>query len=158
MRELMSTGSQLQGDDIEAGILWQLDNAFGQVIDLEKGGRVRGVGFGPTPSSNCASSMDDNMPPPTSITIDQRVQELSTQVEAVREKCTHYDAIEAEVRLMRRLTQLCPSFPTMSMVRSLNYNVCCVSYLLDICMYMFIRYGNVDCGPMIMANTMFFFP
>ena len=96
---------------------------------------------------------------PTSIATDQRVQELSAHVEAVREKCTRYDAIEAKVRLMRRmLTQLCPSFPTMSMVRSLNYSVCCVSYLLDICMCMFIKYGNVDCGPMIMTNTMLFFP
>nr|POE95836.1 hypothetical protein CFP56_40149 [Quercus suber] len=52
MKELMATRSQLQGDDIEAGILWKPNNAFGQVIGLERGGRVRGVGFGPTPSGN----------------------------------------------------------------------------------------------------------
>jgi len=56
----------------------------------------------------------------------------------MREKCTCYDAIEAEVRLMRRmLTQLYPSFLTISMVRSLNYKVFFASYLLDICMCMF---------------------
>ena len=63
MRELMATGSQLQGDNIEAGVLWQLDNAFGQVIGPERGGRIRGLGSGPTPSGNRASSMDYSMPP-----------------------------------------------------------------------------------------------
>ena len=64
------------------------------------------------------------MPPLTSTATDQRVKELSAYIEAMKEKCTCYDAIEAEVRLMRRmLTQLYPSFPTMSMVRSLNYKV-----------------------------------
>ena len=79
--------------------------------------------------------MDDITPPPTSTTTDQRVKELFAQVEAMKEKCTRYDAIEAKVRLMRRmLSQLYPSFPTMSMVRSLNYKVCCV---------IFIRYMHV---------------
>ncbi|XP_075640169.1 uncharacterized protein LOC142611904 [Castanea sativa] len=92
------------------------DDAFGQVIGAERGGRVRGVGFGPTPSGNRARSMDDSTPPPTSIATDQRVMELSTQVEAMKEKCTRYDALEAEMRLMRRvLTRLCPSFPSLSM-------------------------------------------
>ncbi|XP_075650058.1 uncharacterized protein LOC142620587 [Castanea sativa] len=60
--------------------------------------------------------MEDSTPPPTSTATDQRVKELSTQVEAMREKFTCYDAIEAEVRLMRRmLTQMYPSFPTISM-------------------------------------------
>ena len=63
MRELMATGSQLQGDNIEAGVLWQLDNAFGQVIGPKRGGRIRGLGSGPTPSGNRASSMDYSTPP-----------------------------------------------------------------------------------------------
>nr|POE84233.1 hypothetical protein CFP56_57796 [Quercus suber] len=62
--------------------------------------------------------LDDSTPPPTSTAIDQRVIELSTQVEAMKEKCTRYDALEAQVQLMQRmLTRLCPSFPSMSMVR-----------------------------------------
>ena len=85
----------------------QPNDAFGQVIGAERGGRVRGVGFGLTSSSNHARSMDDSTPPLTSTETDQRVIELFTQVEAMR--------------LMRRmLTSLCPSFPSMSMVRSLN--------------------------------------
>ena len=66
----------MQGQDIKAGILWQPDDAFGQVIDPKRGGRVRGVGFGLTPSGNCARNMENSMPPPTSTAIDQRVKEL----------------------------------------------------------------------------------
>nr|XP_023899319.1 uncharacterized protein LOC112011170 [Quercus suber] len=116
MKQIMTEGSQLRGNDIEAGILWQPNDAFGQVIGAERGGRVRGLGFGPTPSGNCARSMDDSTPPPTSTATDQRVIELSTQVEAMKEKCTRYDALEAQVQLMQRmLTRLCPSFPSLSM-------------------------------------------
>ena len=118
MKQLMTKGSQLWGNNIEAGILWQPDDAFGQVIDAERGGHVRGVGFGPTPSGNRARSMNDSTPPPTSTATNQRVIELSTQVEAMKEKCARYDA---GMRLMQRmLTSLCPSFPSMSMLRSLN--------------------------------------
>ena len=121
MKRLMTEGSQLQGNDIEVGILWQPNDAFGQVINAEKGGRVRGVGFSPTPSGNRARSMNDSTPPPTSTATDQSVIKLSTQVEAMKEKCTRYDALEAQVQLMQRmLTRLCPSFPSMSMVSSLN--------------------------------------
>ena len=121
MKRLMTEGSQLQGNDIEVGILWQPNDAFGQVIDAERGDRVRGLGFGPTPSGNRARSMDDSTPPPTSTATDQSVIKLSTQVEAMKEKCTRYDALDAQVQLMQRmLTRLCPSFPSMSMVSSLN--------------------------------------
>ncbi|KAL0011290.1 hypothetical protein SO802_006398 [Lithocarpus litseifolius] len=58
--------------------------------------------------------MDDSMPPPTSTATDERVIELSTQVEAMKEKCARYDA---EMRLIRKvLTSLCPSFPSMPLV------------------------------------------
>ena len=100
--------------------------------------------------------MDDSTPPPTSTTTDQRVIELFTQVEAMQEKCTRY---EVEMRLMRRmLTQLCPSFPSMPMARSLNAKyVVCHMYQIYACVCMFIKYGNVDCGPMITKNIMLFF-
>ena len=85
-------------------------------------------------------SMDNSTPPPTSTTTDQRVIELSTQVEEMKEKCVRYDVemkekcvcyyaemkekcayYDAEMRLMRRmLTSLYPSFPNLSTVRSLN--------------------------------------
>ena len=118
MKKLMTEGSQLQGNDIDAGILWRPDDAFAQVLGAERGGSVRGVGFGPTPFGNRARSMDDSTPHPTSSATDQKVIELTAQVEEMKKKCAHYDA---EMRSMRRmLTSLFPSFPSLSTVRSLN--------------------------------------
>ena len=108
MKKLMIEGSQLQGND----------DAFAQVLGAERGGSVRGVGFGPTPFGNRARSMDDSTPHPTSSATDQKVIELTAQVEEMKKKCAHYDA---EMRSMRRmLTSLFPSFPSLSTVRSLN--------------------------------------
>ena len=108
----------MQGNDIDAGILWRPDDAFAQVLSAERGGRVRGVDFGPTPSGNRARSMDDSTPHPTSFATDQKVIELTAQVEEMKEKCAHYDA---EMRSMRSwVTSLFPSFPSLSTVRSLN--------------------------------------
>ena len=77
MKQLMTEGSQLQGNDIDVGILWQPDDAFAQVLGAKRGGHVRGVGFGPTPFGNHARSMDDSTPHPTSTTTDQKVIELT---------------------------------------------------------------------------------
>ena len=118
MKKLMTEGSQLRGNDIDASILWWPDDAFAKVLGAERGGRVRGVGFGPTPSGNCVRSMDDSTPHPTSTATNQKVIELTAQVEEMKEKYAHYDA---EMRSMRRmLTSKFPPFPSLSMVRSLN--------------------------------------
>ena len=118
MEELMAIGSQLQGQDIKASILWQPDDAFAQVLGAERDCRVRGVGFGPTPSGNHARSMDDSTPHPTFTATDQKVIELTAQVEKMKEKCAHYDAEMRSIRTM--LTSLFPLFPSLSTVRSLN--------------------------------------
>ena len=50
MKELLVAGSQLQGEAGEGGVLWRVDDAFAQVMGAKRGGRVWGVGFGPTSS------------------------------------------------------------------------------------------------------------
>ena len=118
MKKLMTEGSQLRGNDIDASILLWPDDAFAKVLGAERGGRVRGVGFGPTPSGNCVRSMDDSTPHPTSTATNQKVIELTAQVEEMKEKYAHDDA---EMRSMRRmLTSKFPPFPSLSTVRSLN--------------------------------------
>ena len=50
MKELLVARSQLQGEAGEGGVLWRVDDAFAQVMGAKRGGRVWGVGFGPTSS------------------------------------------------------------------------------------------------------------
>ena len=68
------------GEASEGGVLWQPDDAFAQVMGVEKGGHVQGVGFGPTPSGTHTRNMEVYTPPSTSTIIDQKVKELTTEV------------------------------------------------------------------------------
>ena len=99
MKELLATGSQLQGKASEGGILWRVDDAFAQVMGVERGGRVRGLGFGLTPSGTHVRIMEDYMPPSTSTATDLRVNELTTEIAKLKEKCSIVDALKAEVML-----------------------------------------------------------
>ena len=80
MRELLASGSQLQGEAGEGGVLWRFDDAFAQVMGVERGGRVQGAGFGPTPSGTHMRNVEDCTPPSTSTAIDQRFKELTAEV------------------------------------------------------------------------------
>ena len=101
MKELLASGSQLQGEASEGGVLWQLDDAFTQVMGAERGGCVRGVGFGPTSSGTHTRNMEDCAPPSTSTATDQLVKELTVEVVDLREKCSCVESLKAKMALMR---------------------------------------------------------
>ena len=56
MREILYNGGKLKGDRRD-GILWAHNDAFAQVMGEERSGRVRGVGFGPTPTGRSGSNL-----------------------------------------------------------------------------------------------------
>lgn len=67
MKELLIVeGTQLHGKSSGGGILWADDDAHAKVMGLEHHGRVCGVGFGWTPSSKNARTLEQytmNSPP-----------------------------------------------------------------------------------------------
>ena len=103
MKELLALGSQLQGEAGEGGILWRPNDAFAQVMGVERGGRVQGVGFGPTPSDIHMRNMEHYTPPSTSIATDQLVKETTTEVVELREKCSCIKSLKAKMMLMRKM-------------------------------------------------------
>ena len=56
MKDILYNGGKLKGDRHD-GILWAHDDAFAQVMGEERSGRVRGVGFGPTPTGRSGSNL-----------------------------------------------------------------------------------------------------
>ena len=56
MNEILNKGGSLQGER-HAGILWSTDDAFAQVMGKERCRRVRGVGFGPTPTGRSGANL-----------------------------------------------------------------------------------------------------
>lgn len=78
MKEILDNGGKLVGDHRD-GILWAKDDAFAQVMGKEHSGRVRGVGFGPTPSGRSGSNLPC-VPGPSSTETAQRMTALENSM------------------------------------------------------------------------------
>ncbi|KAK9990350.1 hypothetical protein SO802_025335 [Lithocarpus litseifolius] len=103
MQELLNAGTQLIGESSHGGgILWAPDDAYAQVMGKERHGRVRGVGFGPTPSGRKAKDvLPDSTTPRQSYASDQRVVELEDQIATLtRARAEDANKIEALVQLV----------------------------------------------------------
>lgn len=85
MTEILNRGSSLEGSRRE-GILWSKDDAFAQVMGAERSGRVRGVGFGPTPSGRNGSNRSYYTLPLSSIEMTHRMTELETSHQTLRDQ------------------------------------------------------------------------
>ena len=77
---------RLQGG-IGNGILWSNDDVYAQVMGHpERSGRVRGVGFGITPSGRSATNKSQFVLTPSSSRGHQRMLELETSHEELKEQ------------------------------------------------------------------------
>ncbi|XP_075650658.1 uncharacterized protein LOC142621223 [Castanea sativa] len=85
MTEILNRGSSLQGSRHE-GILWSKDDTFAQVMGAERSGRVRGVGFRPTPSGRNGSNRSCYTLPPSSIETAHRMTELETSHQTLKDQ------------------------------------------------------------------------
>ena len=83
---LNEQGIRLQGE-VGNGILWSKDDAYAQVMGrLEHPGRVRGVGFGITPSGTSATNYSQFTSTPSPSKTHQRMSELETSHVELREE------------------------------------------------------------------------
>lgn len=106
INELMSEPSnRLQSTDLTGSIAWAPDDIYSQVFGNERNGRVRGVGFGPTPSGRTVK----NAAAITQIGSQERdaeVTQLRSQVALLTEKITRYDNLEERMTQMASMMQL----------------------------------------------------
>ncbi|KAK9990543.1 hypothetical protein SO802_025528 [Lithocarpus litseifolius] len=86
MTEILDNGCTLQGERRE-GILWAKDDAFAQVMGAERSGRVRGVGFGPTPSGRSGANLPCyTLTLPSSTETAQRMTSLENSHQSLRDQ------------------------------------------------------------------------
>ncbi|KAL0010168.1 hypothetical protein SO802_005276 [Lithocarpus litseifolius] len=97
MTELLNDSSiRLQGE-ISRGILWSNDDVYARVIGHpEHPGRVRGVGFGITPSGRNATNLSQFASTPSSSRTTLRTSELETSYEQLREQVAQFEARHKE--------------------------------------------------------------
>ncbi|KAK9991885.1 hypothetical protein SO802_026870 [Lithocarpus litseifolius] len=97
MTELLNDSSiRLQGE-IGRGILWSNDDVYARVMGRpERPGRVRGVGFGITPSGRNATNLSQFASTPSSSQTTLRISELQTSYEQLKEQVAQSDARHRE--------------------------------------------------------------
>ena len=103
MQELLNAGTQLIGESSHGGgVRWALDDAYAQVMGPEHHGRVRGVGFGLTPSGRKAKDvLPDSTTSRQSYASDQRVVELEDQIATLTQaRMEDVNKIKALARLV----------------------------------------------------------
>ena len=95
MNEILNNGGSLQGEH-HVGILWSTDDAFTQVMGKERCGRVRGVGFGPTPTRRSGANLPCLTSPLSSETA-HRMTELENSLmdQLAQSEQRHQEAIAA---------------------------------------------------------------
>ncbi|XP_065623621.1 uncharacterized protein LOC136064984 [Quercus suber] len=87
---LTQEGMRLQGE-LGSGVLWSKDDAYAWVFGLERHGRVRGVGFGITPSGRSATN--NSQVTSTSLSSSkttQRISALENNSSILREQLAKY--------------------------------------------------------------------
>ena len=86
MTKILNKEGSLQGE-LRKGILWSKNDAFAQVMGAKRCGRVRGVGFGPTPSGRSGSNLSCyTLTPPLSSETTHRMTELENSHQTLRDQ------------------------------------------------------------------------
>nr|XP_023897898.1 uncharacterized protein LOC112009792 [Quercus suber] len=93
-----------QSSDLTGSIEWAQDDVYVQVFSNERNGRVRGVGFGPTPSMHPAKSTPA-IAQVRSQERDAKVTQLENQVASLTEKVNHYENLEERMTQLMQLVQ-----------------------------------------------------
>ena len=95
MNEILNNGGSLQGER-DVGILWSTNDAFAQVMGKERCGRVRGVGFGPTPIGRSGANLPCSTGPLSSETAHRMTElENSLRDQLAQSEQRHQEAIAA---------------------------------------------------------------
>ncbi|XP_030974505.1 uncharacterized protein LOC115994472 [Quercus lobata] len=105
INELLSESSnRVQSSDLTGSIAWAPDDVYAQVFGNEHNSRVRGVGFGPTPSMHPAKSTPA-IAHVRSQERDAKVTQLENQVTSLTEKVNRYENLEERMTQLMQLVQ-----------------------------------------------------
>ena len=95
----------MQSSDTSGSIAWSPDDVFAKVMGKERKGRIRGVGFGPTPSGQSSKTafMDNEIQ--SSQARDNEVAQLKASLATMEEKLVGYDEMKEKVSQFEEMEQ-----------------------------------------------------
>ena len=116
MKELLADlSNQLQSFDTSGSIAWSSDDVYAKVMGKDRKGRIRGVGFGPSPSARSSKSIaltDSQVQ--SSEARDNEVAQVKASLASMEEKLACFDEMkerltqfeDMEQRMARMLQQM----------------------------------------------------
>ena len=106
MKELLvDPKNQLQSSDTSGSIAWSTDDVFAKVMGKERKGRIRGVGFGPSPSGRSSKSALTDIEVHSSQARDNEVAQLKASLATMEEKLVGYDKMKEKVSQFEKMEQ-----------------------------------------------------
>ncbi|XP_030932860.1 uncharacterized protein LOC115958567 isoform X3 [Quercus lobata] len=102
---LVDPKNQLQSSDISGSIAWSRDDVFAKVMGKEHKGRIRGVGFGPTPSGQSSKTALTNSEIQLSQARDNEVAQLKASLATMEEKLVGFDEMKEKVSQFEEMEQ-----------------------------------------------------
>ena len=114
MELLVDPSNQLQSFDTSDSITWSTDDVFAKVMGKERKGRIRGVGFGPSPSGWSSKSALTDIEILLRQARDNGVVQLKASLATMEDKLASFDEMkeilsqfkEMEQRMTRMLQQM----------------------------------------------------
>ena len=115
MKELLvEPSNHLQSSDTSGSIAWAPNDVFAKVIGKERKGRIRGVGFGPSPSGWSSKSALTDLQVRSSEARDNEVAQLKASLVNMQEKFSSFEEMkerlsqfeETEQRMARMLQKM----------------------------------------------------
>ncbi|KAK9996699.1 hypothetical protein SO802_021385 [Lithocarpus litseifolius] len=98
MKELLADSSnQLQSSNTTNSIAWAPDDVFAKVMGKECKGRIRGVGFGPSPSGRSSKSALTDIETHSSQARDNEVAQLKATLATVEDKLVGFDEMKEKL-------------------------------------------------------------
>lgn len=106
MKELLvDPKNQLQSSDTSGSIAWSTDDVFAKVMGKERKGRIRGVGFGPTPSGQSSKTTHMDSEIQSSQAKDNEAAQLKASLTIMEEKLVGFDEMKEKVSQFEEMEQ-----------------------------------------------------
>lgn len=106
MKKLLEDSSNhLQSSDTSGSIAWSTDDVFAKVMGKERKGRIRGVGFGPSPSGRSSKSALTDIEIHSSQARDNEVAQLKASLATMEDKLASFDEMKERLSQFEDMEQ-----------------------------------------------------
>ena len=106
MKDLLDDSSNhLQSSDTTGTIVWSTEDVFAKVMGKERKGRIRGVGFGPSPSGRSSKSALTDIEIHSSQARDNEVAQLKASLATMQDKLESFDEMKERLSQFEEMEQ-----------------------------------------------------